>query len=57
MIFDRLFGRPGRVLVVYAAVVPLALWLCTRLRLDSDLLNLLPADLPAVKSVRKLQSW
>lgn len=57
MTFDRLFARPGRVVAAYALALPAALWLCARLPLDSDLLNLLPADLPTVKSVRKLQGW
>ncbi len=55
--FDRLFRRPGRVFAAYAIVLPIALWLCFKVPLDSDLLNLLPSDVPAVKSVRKLQRW
>jgi uncharacterized protein len=55
--FDRLFGKRWPVLAVYALVLPVAGWLCTRISLDSNLLNLLPADIPAVKTVRKLESW
>jgi uncharacterized protein len=55
--FERLFGRRWLVLTVYAVVLPIAGWLCTRITLDSNLLNLLPANIPAVKTVRKLESW
>jgi len=57
MMFDRLFGRRWLVVSIYAVVAPIAIWLCTRIRLDSNLLNLLPSDIPAVKTVRKLESW
>ena len=55
--FDRLFGRRWLVLAVYAVALPVAGWLCGRITLDSNLLNLLPGDIPAVKTVRKLESW
>jgi uncharacterized protein len=55
--FDRLFARRWLVLAVYAVALPVAAWLCGRITLDSNLLNLLPADIPAVKTVRKLESW
>ena len=61
LMFDRLFGllfgRRWLVLSIYAVAVPIAAWLCSRIKLDSNLLNLLPADIPAVKTVRKLESW
>ncbi len=56
-VFDRVFGRRWLVLAVYTVVLPLAAWLCNRITLDSNLLNLLPADIPAVKTVRKLETW
>jgi hypothetical protein len=55
--FDRLFGRRWLVIAVYAIALPVAGWLCSRITLDSNLLNLLPGDIPAVKTVRKLESW
>jgi predicted RND superfamily exporter protein len=55
--FDRLFRRRWLVLAVYAVAVPIGAWLSSRIKLDSNLLNLLPADIPAVKTVRKLESW
>ncbi len=55
--FQRLFGRRWLMLAIYAVAVPVSAWLCTRIRLDSNLLNLLPGDIPAVKTVRKLESW
>ena len=55
--FERLFGRRWLVLAVYAVALPVAGWLCSRITLYSNLLNLLPGDIPAVKSVRKLESW
>lgn len=58
---DRIYGWIARhrrgVLVGYLIASVAAAWLCAKLRLDSDVVNLLPADLPAVKSARKLQRW
>jgi len=56
-LFDRLFGRRWLVLAVYVVALPVAGWLCSRITLDSNLLNLLPGDIPAVKTVRKLETW
>jgi len=54
---DLITRRPQRVIVASMCIFGLAIWLCSQLRLDSDLLNLLPEDIPAMKTVRKLQSW
>jgi hypothetical protein len=60
-VLDRLYGFIARhrqsVLAGYLFATVAAVWLCAGLSLDSDVVNLLPPDLPAVKSARKLQRW
>lgn len=57
VIFARLSRHRRKVLVFYGLAVAVSAWLCTLLHLDTDLLNLLPEDIPSVRSARKLQSW
>ncbi len=56
-LYDACARRRRAVLVGYLLATLLFAGLASRLRLDSDMLNLLPNDIPAVKTVRKLQGW
>jgi len=54
---DLLHRNRKAIVAAFAAVVVPAVWLALSLRLDGDLFKLLPDDLPAVKSVAKLDRW
>lgn len=52
-----IFGHPKAVIAGFGAAFAVCAWLCTSLVLDTDLLNLLPEEIDAIKSIRKLESW
>lgn len=56
-LFDWMSRRRGVVLAAYLVLVPLAGWLCTRIGLDTNILNLLPPEIPSVQGARKLEKW
>ena len=55
--YRRVFAHPKRVMGGAGVFVAICAWLCMSLSLDTDLLNLLPEDVPAIRSIRKLESW
>ena len=56
-IFGGIFRYRRAVLLAYAILIPVAVYFGSKTRLDANILNLLPKDLPEVKSIRKLERW
>ena len=57
VIYGRLFRRPTWLVAGALAVLPVAVWLCARIRLDTDLFHLMPEGVPAVAAFHKLDRW
>ncbi len=51
------FRRPKAVVAGFGVAFAACAYLCTSLALDTDLLNLLPEDIQAIRSIRKLEGW